>query len=241
MSQKKLNLKDPMVIILAVLLVFLTVGTFIQGIMPQKIVIELDASYGGEETGYQGIINEADFTQSVTDKLAQLLKKDSHFEVKLTHEDGETKSLNDRCEKINTDHPDMVLSIHATGTPDTTRNGMIVYADIPTSSTHDASLNLTNQIVTSFNTDAWIPSASYLYYKPYDDDSYQLQIVSVDDTTDYGFETWEMMEKCDVPVVIVNQIYVTNQSDIDTWANEDGYKLAADQYYAAIRCYYGFD
>ena len=50
-----------------------------------------------------------------------------------------------------------------------------------------------------------------------------------------------MMEKCDVPVVICNQIYVTNQTDIDTWANEAGYQKAAEAYYQAIKNYYGIE
>lgn len=238
---KKLKLKDPMLVILAILLVFLTVGTFIQGIQPKTIVVELDAAYGGDETGYQGIINEADYTQEVVSRLASLLKKDSHFQVLLTNEDNQTSSMKERCEKINQDIPDVVISIHATGTPDSTRNGMDVYADIPSSSTHDISLGLAKSITTSFTVDEWIPALEYLYYKPYDDDSYQVQLVSYEDTTDYELETWEMMEKCDVPVVVVNQIYVTNQNDIDTWANEDGYTKAANLYYEAIRSYYGIE
>lgn len=238
---KKLKFKDPMLVILVILLVFLTTGSFIQGIMPKKTLIELDASYGGSETGYQGIINEADYTEEVVSRLSKLLKSDSHFEVLLTHSSDETSSMKERIEKINQDAPDAVISIHATGTPDTSKSGMNVYADIPTSSTHDISLGLAKSITDAFLIDEWVPALEYLYYKPYDDDSYQVQTVSSDDTTDYELETWGMMEKCDVPVIVVNQIYVTNQNDIDTWANEDGYTKAAELYYQAIRSYYGYE
>lgn len=233
--------KDPMVIILVILLVFLTVGTAISGCNGSKIVIELDAAYGGEDTGYQGIINESDFAESVVEKLAALLNDDSHFEVLLTHESGETSTVEERSNKINQDQPDIVLSIQASGTPDTSRSGQEIYADIPSDSTHDQSLKLAQAIAESFTSSTWTPTVNYLYYKPFDDDSYQLEIIDSSDTTDYQLETWELMGKCDVPVVISDQIYVTNQSDIDTWASEANYQKAAECYYSAIKNYYGIE
>ena len=150
-------------------------------------------------------------------------------------------TVEDRVNKIKQDGADIVLSIHATGTPDATRNGQQIYADIPTKTTHDASLKLANCIHDAFTSDTWTPSVNYLYYQPFDDDSYQIETVASDDTNDYQLETWDMMEKCDVPVVICNQIYVTNQTDIDTWANEAGYQKAAEAYYQAIKNYYGIE
>ncbi len=233
--------KDPMVIILVILLVFLTIGTALSGCHQSKIVIALDAAYGGEDTGYQGIINESDFSQSVVEKLASLLEADSHFEVLLTHEAGKTSSVEERSQKINQEQPDIVLSIQASGTPDTSRSGQEIYVDIPSSSTHDSSLKLAQAIAQSFTSSTWTPSVDYLYYKPFDDDSYQLEIIDSADTTDYQLETWELMEKCNVPVVISDQIYVTNQSDIDTWASESNYQKAAECYYSAIKNYYGIE
>lgn len=238
-NELKKSLKDPMVVILVMLLVFLTCGTAISGCADKKTVIELDAAFGGDNHGYEGIINESDFTEAVVEKLATLLTDDKHFDVLLTHEAGSAATVAERCEKINKDKPDFVLSIHATGTPDASRNGQVVYADIPSSSTHETSLKIADSIVKSFTTDTWTPSVHYLYYKPFDDDSYQLEEVDSTDTTDYQLETWDMMEQCEVPVVISNQIYVTNQSDIDTWANDDGYQKAAEAYYSAIKEYYG--
>lgn len=235
----KSYMRDPMVIILAMLLVFITFGAGFAGCKADTKVIALDAAFGGKDTGYQGIINEADFTESVVEKLAALLEKDNHFQVLLTHEASESVPVSQRAEKINQTKADIVLSIHASGTPDATKSGQIVYADIPTKQTHDDSLKLANAITKAFTSDTWTPSTSYLYYKPFEDDSYQLQIVSSDDTTDYKLETWDLMEQCEAPVVISDQIYVTNQEDINTWANEDGYTKAAELYYEAIKEYYG--
>lgn len=102
-------------------------------------------------------------------------------------------------------------------------------------------MKLAQAIAQSFTSSTWTPSVDYLYYKPFDDDSYQLEIIDSADTTDYQLETWELMEKCNVPVVISDQIYVTNQSDIDTWASESNYQKAAECYYSAIKNYYGIE
>lgn len=243
MNTKKLfeQLKDPMVMILVMLLVFLTCGTAIAGCADKKRTIEIDAAFGGDNNGYEGIINETDFTEAVVEKLSALLTEDGHFDVLLTHEAGTSATVAQRVEKIHTDKPDFVLSIHATGTPDASKSGQVVYADIPTAETHEESLKLAQNIADAFTSDTWTPQVHYLYYTPFDDDSYQISEVGSDDTTDYKLETWDMMEQCDVPVVISNQIYVTNQSDIDTWANDAGYQKAAEQYYAAIKKYYGIE
>lgn len=236
----KENLKDPMVIILTVLLVFLTCGTALGGCHSQnQKVIELDAAYGGDNTGYAGIVKEADVTQKTVDALSALLEKDGNYRVELTHEAGTSSSVDQRADKIQKDKPDFVLSIHAGGSPDASVSGQYIYADIPTDQNHDASLKLADFIQKAFTNDSWKPQKGYLYYQPFDDNTFQLKQVSSDDTKDYKLDTWELMEKTDVPVVISDAFHVTNQSDVDTWANDKGYQKAAENYYKAIRDYYG--
>lgn len=241
MLKVKESLKDPMIVVLTLLLVFLTCGCLFAGCMRSAKLIAIDAAYGGDNTGYQGIINEADFNEAVVEKLVALLEEDSRFHVLLTHEASESSSVQQRAEKINASKADLVLSIHASGTPDATKSGQIVYADIPTKQTHAESLKFADSIKQQFTSDTWLPTTNYLYYKPLQDDSYQLEIINVDDTTDYGYETWSLMELCEAPVVISDQIYVTNQDDINTWANEDGYTKSAQLYYDAIKEYYGIE
>lgn len=234
----KPDLKDPMVIILVILLVFLTAGTAFSGCAGNKKVIELDAACGGDNTGYAGIVKEADVTQKIVDQLSELLTKDGSYQVKLTHEPGTSASVAERAAKIRDDKPDLVLSIHADGSPDASRSGQYVYADIPSDKNHDQSLKMADFIVKSFKTGKWKPQAGYLYYQPFDNNTYQMKQVKEDDTKDYKLDTWSLMEKTDVPVVISDQFYVSCQSDVDTWANEKGYQKAAQNYYKAIRDYY---
>jgi N-acetylmuramoyl-L-alanine amidase len=239
---KKLKFRDPMIAVLCALLVFLMMGTAWAGCIGKKTIkIELDAAYGGDNTGYAGIINESDFTQAQVDALTEVLNEDGHFAVLLTHESGKSASVAERAEKIKTDKPAAVLSIHAGGTPDASITGMSVYADIPTMKTNSDSLNTGTAVQKAFTSDSWTPTLGYLYYTPLGDD-YQLTKVDAKDTKDYKLDTWEMMEKIDdIPVVIVDQIHVSNQSDVDTWANKKGYKKAAKLYCQALKDAYGIN
>ncbi|MCH4208312.1 MAG: N-acetylmuramoyl-L-alanine amidase [Solobacterium sp.] len=206
----------------------------------ERITIELDAAFGGDQPGYEGIITEAEFNEKTVDALETLLKKDSHFTVLRTHEAGTAMSVDERAAKINEDQPDVVLCIRSEDDKSADVSGMKVYANIPTSEYHDQSLQLADAIKSAFTSDAWTPTAGYLYYKPVRT-AYQLHYVDESDTTDYGEETLRLMQHCNVPVVVSTGIYVTSQSDVDTWANDDGYTLAAKQYYAALKEVYVTD
>ncbi len=204
-------------------------------IVEKKIVIELDAAFGGDQPGYEGIITEAEYNEKVIDELEALLKKDNNFEVLRTHEAGTSSSVDERAVKINEDKPDMVLCIRSDDSRNAEDGGMKIYANVPTSAYHDQSLALADQIKTAFTTDTWTPSVGYLYYKPVKSTTFQIHYVDETDLNDYGEETLRLMQQCNVPVVVSTGIYVTNQSDVDIWATEDGYKLAAKNYYAALK------
>lgn len=239
----KVNFKDPMVIILACLLVFLTCGTALGGCSGKtgghRVVIELDAAYGGDNTGYEGLVSEADVSESIVSALRDKMSEDKHFTVLLTHQPGSSASVKERAEKINKDKPDLVLSIRADGSMDASASGQTVYADIPSSDYHEDSLKAANAVVKAFTSDNWTPSVKYRYYQPFENDEFTILDVNSDDTKDYKLDTWDLMSACDVPVVISNQFYVTNQSDVDTWANESGYDKAAEAYYQALKDLYG--
>lgn len=202
-------------------------------------VIELDAGNGGDQTGDTGIVNESDFAEGVTDELQKLLKKDSRFTVKLTHESGTASTAAARAEKINEDNPDLLLSIHADASSNPETSGMKIYADIPTADTNKDSVKMAEAVQNSFTDTSLNPVTYYGYYKEIRPEVYQIHQVGLDDTADYQEETFDLLAKTDVPAVLVEQIYVTSQSDTDAWANEAGYKDAAQRYYQAILEYFG--
>ena len=67
-----------------------------------------------------------------------------------------------------------------------------------------------------------------------------MKFVKEDDITDYKLDSFSLMKECNLPVVVSNQFYVTNQADVDRWANKDGYDEAAVNFYNALCKYNGF-
>lgn len=242
---KQIAWKDPIVILLCCILIFLTAGSTMNafsGVSKNAVRVELDAAFGGDDKGYQGIVTEADVTENITNQLEQILKKDKRFSVSRTHEAGTTASLTQRLNKIEEDDPMVVLSIHADGHPNADLSGMHVYAKTPTEKNHEASLKLADAVASNCQSDSWTVSTGYLYYQLNDTTgNYEMKFVGEEDTTDYKLDSFSLMKQCDLPVVVTNQFYVTSQTDVDRWANSDGYYEAAVNLYNALCDYNGFD
>lgn len=242
---KQIDWKDPIVKILCVILVFLTCGSTFgacTGVSKNAVKVELDAAYGGDSRGYEGIVSEADVSENIVNDLEALLKKDRRFKVYRTHEAGTAATVAQRVEKIKKDDPMLVLSIHADGSPNVELTGMHVYAEIPGQKYHDASLRLAQAIAEPFTSDTWKADTGYLYYEPQEGtENYQIKSVASDDLTNYKLSTFELMEESPALVVVSNQFYVTNQADVDRWANDDGYHEAAVNLYNALCDYNGFE
>lgn len=241
---KQIDWKDLIVILLCVILLFLTAGSTMSactGANKNAVRVELDAAFGGTDKGYEGIVNEADVSENIVNELEALLKKDRRFKVYRTHEAGTTATLAERLEKINKDDPMIVLSIHADGHPNTDLSGMHVYAKTPTQKNHEASLKLADNVASSFDEENWPVSTGYLYYSLNNTTgNYEMKFVKEDDITDYKLDSFSLMKECNLPVVVDNQFYVTNQGDVDRWANKDGYEEAAINLYNALCKYNGF-
>lgn len=237
--------RDPMFIVLSALLIFITCGILLNGCSSafsgtKKIM--LDAAYGGENIGYAGVIKESEACEKIVDELEKLLQEDSRFKVVRTHDAGEAMNTKDRIKQIDKADPDLVLSIHASGSPNAAKSGMEVYAEIPSSKNHNASVKAASAIAEAFTSDAWKPEAQYFYFERSvaSADTYTLKRVDLSDETDYDLATWDMMEKTSVPVVVVNSFCVSNSKDVTMWGNEAGYKKAAELYYKALKNTYGF-
>ena len=247
MSSRRLRKQwnDPLVFILAVLLVFVTAGAGIAGCtgtatVTQKVRIGIDSAYGGGNDGFTGLIKEADFNEKLTDALETRLSYDSRFDVIRTHPAGTPLAVSDTAAAVNRDQPEILLSIHAGYDPDPSVSGMRIYADIPSSERHEASMKFAGLIKDAFS-EKINTEINYLYYEPYGDNSFRLKIVPETDTETYDLDTWSLMKQAEVPVVITELIHVSNPDEIARWANEEGYAEAAELYYTAFCGYYGFE
>lgn len=235
---------DYVLIIMCVLLVFVTCGTFLHGCsekLKKRYVVEIDAAFGGSNTGYSGVIRESGFTENLAEAIEEALTKDDNFTVLRTHERGAESSVAQRLEKIESDKPDIVISVHASGSPDETRSGMHVYAQPAKMKDHEASVKLAQALQKAFADTSLSPQAGYLYYEMTDRDTERLKFTDISDKTDYKLKTWNILEGTGCPAVVVDQIYISNKEDVRQWANADGYKAAAERYLKALREYFAID
>lgn len=229
--------KDPMVIILVCLLVFLVTGTSIKGCLQmtaERKTVCIDGAFGGSFKGYEGIVNEAEVTGKVVDELAALLEKDRDFKVIRT---DRSKTVSERVEMIRNTDASLVLSIHADGSLDPSASGMR-NSVLKTGDVHrDDSIRFAQCIAAAFSESCEVDNGTMLY-EPLEGGVVSRKDTALTDTTVYTYDTWAIMD-CEKVTVVSDLCHVTSQKDVDTWCHEEGYRKAAGLYYQAIRNYYG--
>lgn len=239
----KYSFQDPMVKILTGLLVFLTLGCLIAGRNGNGSVyrVEIDAAFGGTNPGFTGLINEASVNEKAADALEALLKKDGRFDVIRSHASGTDATVAETAAKIAEDQPELVLSIHAGWNPDSKMSGTRVYTDLPGRPGQKESLKFAQEVQKAFTEENWDASLNYLYYHEGENGTWTVEVQPVSDEAKAPENpvTWTLFEKTDVPCVIAEQFFVSNQKDIDRWNNADGYELIAQKYYSALCSYFG--
>jgi N-acetylmuramoyl-L-alanine amidase len=241
LNKLKIDFRDPMVILLCCLLLFLSGGSLIGGNAQTHFTLELDAAFGGDNPGYTGLINEASVNEKTVDALEALLKQDERFTVLRTHESGTGAPVSETAEKIKADSPQMVLSIHAAWSPSASDSGTRIYTDLPGTAGSQEALKLGEEIRKAFAAEDWNASLNYLYYHHTEGNTWTVDIrdVSAQQPEEESPATWTLFEKTDVPCVIVEQFFISNKADIERWNNEKGYQLTAQKYYSALCAYLG--
>ncbi|MDO4415912.1 MAG: N-acetylmuramoyl-L-alanine amidase [Erysipelotrichaceae bacterium] len=242
MKTKKLkySFKDPMVMILCGLLVFLTIGCLMAGKASDRIIynIELDAAFGGANKGFVGYIAESDINEKTVNAVEEILSKDSRFDVHRTHEAGTEASVNDSAAVIEKDVVRLVLSIHGGYDPDETVSGTRIYTNLPGREGSEEAKKFADAIAEAFNEDNWKATRNYLYYHEQPNNTWTIEVTDADaEQPDFGEAvpvTWTLLEKTKVPCVIVEQFFVSNKTDIGRWDNPEGYQQIAEKYYSAL-------
>lgn len=207
----------------------------------KKIPIVLDAAYGGENKGNSGLLNESDFNEQVVTALETLLTEDGRFEVIRSHPQNTDADISQRIEIINKAEPELVISIHAALDHKKETSGMHIYVQLPDHKKHADSVKIAEAVKTAFTKDDWTPDVSCLYYEPYEDGTYKVITKGVDETMEEDLETWGLLEKCDYPAIVVEQLYLSNQKDIDRWTKENGYEQIADLYFQSLKSLYDLE
>ncbi len=197
-----------------------------------KVVIALDAGHDNTNPGFTGIVTEYEYTSKMVDELNTLFKEDNHFEVVLTHNADEDKPLGKRVETI--ENADLVLTIHASYSGDASISGTHIIAEPTNKKGHDESKEVASKIGEKLENS----TVCYAYYESIKENEYAIKYVDINDETEYEYETMEFMEATDIPVVQIEGMYVSSQSDVDTYMSEESIHSVAQNIYEAIKSVY---
>ncbi|MBW9212715.1 MULTISPECIES: N-acetylmuramoyl-L-alanine amidase [Terrabacteria group] len=234
---KSIHWKDPMVIILSSLLVFLTLGSVIGSIVIKrqarnelkKPLVILDATYGGEQKGYEGIVNEADVAEKTVTALEKKLLVNG-YRVKRTHPAGTFVTLEEKLKLIKNSQPALVLSIRAGHSDKPETAGVRFYANPKQSETDSIAFALKNSFSRGHK-GVW---AGYLFYKQAEKNTQVANYVDLGGKKE-KLETWAIMNDSDKKIIVAEQFFITNQNDVKTWHSDKGYEEIAKLYLSAIQ------
>ncbi len=204
----------------------------------ETFTIAIDPGHGGVDTGAGGIIEEVGVNEKTANFLYDFLMQDPHFLPVKTRNDGEDLSNTDRTNNAEKAGADLLISIHANKDSHASSNGFECYATPPGREHHEQSLKFANAVVNSMgDAGARIRGETgirYMYYI-----NHSKKIVDSTDLTVRDSESFGMLEKASCPAILVEQCFLSNQSDVDNWASEEGCKKSAYAYYLAICDFFG--
>lgn len=153
---------------------------------PKKINVVIDASHGGHDFGVtSNSITEKQIVEQVTKKIKSL---NSNVVIHLTRSDDQFLSLEERTDFINRIKPDLVLSLHVNASLNNKTSGLEFYVAKETEF-----FKKSNEIAEKLN-DKFSENAN-------------LKMLGVKTGPFY------ILKKSDVPAVIIELGYLTNEND----------------------------
>ena len=207
----------------------------------EKPIVVLDAAFGGELTGYVGIVNEAELNADIVEAIKTRLEEDKRITTVLTHEKNTSASVLEKAAFINETNPALFITICAANSKNPDTSGMHIYADKPDSEQAAESLRLAKCIQAKFNTEEKPVDVRYRYYQSIGNNQYQIKNIDAEDVEPRNMETWLILEETNGVGVVVEQMFVTSQSDLDTYNTADGLSSIAEAYYEIICEYLGLE
>jgi N-acetylmuramoyl-L-alanine amidase len=193
--------------------------------------VALDAGHGGEDSGAEGLVQEAVLTEDTVEALEQLLRADGRFRIVLTRKEGETMSINDRKAKLQRAHADLILSIHGNAEETGDGYGFECYPSPPGRENYEISLRFGQNLAEAMEqAGARLRGDEGIRYGYYIGEEKWL----TEETTVYDYPTFGILEDMDCPAVLAEQCFITNAQDVEDFASPQGIQKAAQAYYQAI-------
>lgn len=205
--------------------------------------ITVDAGHGGIDEGAAGFVKEYTFTEQATDALITLLANDANYTPVRTRQSGEGMSVAGRAQVATDNEASLLISIHGNSDMSESTSGFECFPKPPGRLYAEGSLKIA-QIIAAKMGDAGVSlrgatGVRYAYYVPNADGDYDKQISEETDLTPRTEQSFGVIEKTYCPSVLIEQGFLTNQTDVANWFSPEGAARAARIYYEAICTYFG--
>lgn len=203
---------------------------------PYTVVV--DPGHGGCNTGAKGIINETQLIDKTAQELFLLLQNDTNYKPVLTRTESEEPKTAMRSQIATDNKASLLISIHGNCDKSTSQShGFECFAMPPGRLYHAQSMQfaqrITNGMALAVHKLRGENGIKFTYYN-----GKQKRMVDSTDTKVRTQKSFGILEKTYCPAVLVEQCFISNRSDVNTWASPDGCKLAAKIYYTAICEYF---
>lgn len=210
------------------------------GVQGPPYTIIIDPGHGGMDTGAESIAIETDVINKTTGYLYELLKQDENFNPLLTRREDEDPDSGQRADIANSQKADLLISIHANSDSSRSSSGFECYPTTPGRPHHEQAMNFARLVTKHMRLaghklrgSSGEAGIKFAYYS-----GNSKKIVDSSDTKVRSLPSFGILEKSDCPALLVEQCFVTNYSDVQNWAKDEGCKKAAGVYYRAIKEYF---
>lgn len=206
-------------------------------------VIAIDPGHGGIDRGAEYYAVESEETERTARALEALLRADENYRVVLTRQEGEGLSIADRAAVANSEGAELFLSVHFNSDETYSATGFECYPQTPGSDYYDGAMRFAQAIASRMGAQGQnlrgFDGVRFLYYMDDGDGGYQKLLRESNDTNVYPEQTFGVLEQAQCPAVLVEQCFLTSDSDVLNWTGDSGAQRAARVYYEAICEYFG--
>lgn len=201
--------------------------------------IAVDAGHGGSDPGATGLVEECEMTARTAQLLTELLEADENYIPLQTRADYDTTATaKERVSSANEQGADLILSIHGNSAASEAA-GFECYPVTPGRTWHDESMYFAKLLAAGMKQAGASlrgrGGVRYIYYNEKD----EKQLVEITDNSVHTEVTFAILEYAECPSVLAEQCFLTSETDVDQFGDEDGCALAAQVYYQAICAYFG--
>lgn len=211
-------------------------------VVDERIAIALDAGHGGADGGADEHMIEKDMTEATVRYLEEILLQDSNYRVVLCRDYTQGASIDERCAVANDESVDILLSVHGNTDPTRTATGFECFPTPPGRTYHEQSLAFAQIVARKMGEQGQRlrgdNGVRYKYYEELANGKTKELIVEESVTQVYEAKSFGVLERTFAPAVLVEQCFLTSQSDVQAWASDEGCRKAAQLYYEAICEYF---